>query len=54
MCTGTMPSNHCQTGTATKIESQDERRSDEDLLVDEGYWYALIDAINRNLIRRIS
>ena len=50
----TMPLNHCQTGTATKIESQNEPGYDQDLLADEAYWYALIDAINRNFVREVA
>ena len=53
MPTRPMPLNHCQTGTATKVISQDERGRDEDLLFDEGYWYALIDAINRNFVMEV-
>ena len=53
MCTSTMPSNHCKTGTATRIESRDERGRGEAPLVDEGYWHALIDAINRNFVMEV-
>lgn len=50
----TMPSNHCQTGTATRIEGQNEPGRDQDLLADEGYWYALADAINRNFVMEVA
>ena len=53
MRTRTMPLNHCQTGTATKVKSQDERGRDEDLLFHESYWYALIDAVNRNFVMEV-
>jgi len=48
-----MPSKHHPTETVSKIESQDERWSDDNFLSDEDYLYALIDAINHNFVLEV-